>query len=84
MKDLKDVTNELDQLQRGLLFYNSRFGVMIDKDGNKSFYGRRFSSETMRSEGDPRIFKRTGEILQDEHDNYYIVYRETINNDTKD
>lgn len=73
-----DVTNELDQLQRALLFYNSPDGILIDGDGMEgSKYLRRFSSQTMKS-GDKTYF-RTEEILYEygkyHGDQYFIVYR---------
>ena len=75
---MKDVTNELDQLRRGLLFYNSPDGILIDGEGMKGQkYRRRFSSETMKS-GD-KTYYRTGEILFENSkyygDQYFIVYR---------
>lgn len=76
---MKDVTHELTQFQRGLLVLNSSNGIMIDGDGMEGKkYHRRFSSDTMRSQGSDVVYYRTGEILYESfygEDRYYVVYR---------
>lgn len=74
---MKDVTNELTELERGLLFYNCENGVMIGgRCGDGVGYHRRFSSETMQSGSYPdEVFVRTGEVFKDEFDNFVVVYR---------
>ena len=69
---MKDVTNELSQFERGLLFYNCDLGV-LRKGENHNTYHRRFSSERMTSNGE--TYYRTGEIEIDDEGSYYIVYR---------
>ncbi len=73
MTKVKDVTNDLTQWQRGLLFYNCGQGLMIDKKGNQRWFKRNFRSEKI--EDDKVMYYRTGEIYSD--GNYLIVYRST-------
>lgn len=74
---MKDVTHELSQMQRGLLFYNSSHGIMIGGHcGEGEIYHRCFSSNQMTDPAYPEeIFYRTGEIMEDDHGNYCIVYK---------
>lgn len=72
-----DITDELNTLQRGLLFNNADRLILIGGTDHGKVIGRRFKSHTMMSPDKPdQIYKRTGEILQDdEYGNYYLVFR---------
>lgn len=73
---MKDITNETDQLTRGLLWANSPDGYLKGGKSNGLKFLRRFRSNTMESQGE--VYKRNGTILWNDNptepDKYYIVY----------
>jgi len=70
-----NITNELSQFERGLLFYNCGEGICVDREGNESWFKRNFASNKIESDG--KVFFRTGEIFENSDSNSpVIVYRE--------
>ena len=70
---MKDITDEMTELQRGAYFLNCNRGVLRGGKSDGATYVRRFSSETMKSNGE--TYYRSGRIEEDEHDQPYIVYQ---------
>jgi hypothetical protein len=69
-----DVTNELDQIRRGLIVINSPNGLFRGGKLDGTGYLRRWNSATMRT--DKEVYARTGEIEYDEErKDYHVVYR---------
>ena len=72
-----DVTNELDQLTRGLLSYpvNCNKGLFVGGSLDGRQYLRNSNSDTMKSDEAPgEIYVRTAEVF--EKDGFYhVVYR---------
>lgn len=81
IENYQDVTNELSQLQRGLLISEPRNcpdGLMVGGKYDSHTWLRRYNSATMQHGSDTdNMYHRTGEIFLKD-DRYYVVYRPFI------
>lgn len=73
---VKDITLELDQLQRGWYRQNCMVGYYCGGVWDGKSYVRRWDSQTMTDKDKTVLYVRTGEIFEDvEQSRPMIVYR---------
>jgi len=70
---MKDITDEMTQLQRGFYFLNCDRGVLRGGKSDGQTYVRTSSSETMKSNGE--TYYRSGRIEEDKNNQPHVVYQ---------